>query len=104
MSMARTQRGSARPVGVVGRHHASWATAGIVYSGDLTIRSGAPYLEASGHPDPVSAHTFGAGMSFGSPFGAPAATHCRTDSICSSFSDRSFLNFWMPTVLSMCQG
>src|SRR6185436_14248428 len=51
-----------------------------------------------------SFQTFGAGMSFGSPFGAPAATHARIVSICSSLSDRSFLNFWMPTVLSMCHG
>src|SRR5262245_3648095 len=44
------------------------------------------------------------GMSFGSPFGAPAATHDWIVSICSSLSERSFLNFWMPTVLSMCHG
>src|SRR6476469_7341867 len=51
-----------------------------------------------------SFQTLGAGMSLGSPFGAPAETHARIVSICSSLSDRSFLNFWMPTVLSMCQG
>ena len=36
--------------------------------------------------------------------GEPAATHARIVSICSSFNERSFLYFWMPTVLSMCQG
>jgi len=51
-----------------------------------------------------SFQTFGAGMSFGSPFGAPLATHDTMVSICSSLSERSFLNFWMPIVLSMCHG
>src|SRR3954451_9225024 len=101
--MARTQRGSARLVGTLGRHQASCATGGIVYSGDLTTRSGSPYLFARFQPD-SSFHTRGGGMSFGSPLGAPAATHARMVSIWSSLSERSFLNFWMPMVLSMCHG
>src|SRR3954469_1847273 len=101
--MARTQRGPARLVGTLGRHQASCATGGIVYSGDLTTRSGSPYLFARFQPD-SSFHTRGGGMSFGSPLGAPAATHARMVSIWSSLSERSFLNFWMPMVLSMCHG
>ena len=38
----RTQRDSVRPVGTLGRHQASCATGGIVYSGDLITRSGGP--------------------------------------------------------------
>src|SRR4029079_6924028 len=103
ISIARTQRGSDRLVGTLGRHHASCATGGIVYSGDFTTRSGSPYLFAIAQPD-SSFQTRGAGMSFGSPFGAPAFTQLTIVSICSSESDRSFLNFWMPIVLSMCHG
>src|SRR5260370_15283480 len=51
-----------------------------------------------------SPQTLGGGMSFGSPFGAPAAAHCTMVSICSSLSDRSFLKCWIPTVRSICQG
>src|SRR3954464_2587141 len=43
-------------------------------------------------------------MSFGSPCGAPASTHLTMVSSCSSLSERSFLNFWMPTVRSICHG
>jgi hypothetical protein len=43
-------------------------------------------------------------MSFGSPCGEPASTHLTMVSSCSSVSDRSFLNFWMPTVRSICHG
>ena len=38
------------------------------------------------------------------PCGAPWSTHFRTVAIWSSVSERSFLNSWMPTVLSMCHG
>ena len=38
------------------------------------------------------------------PIGVPAASHVKTVSRCSSESDRSFLNLWMPTVRSMCHG
>src|SRR5215475_13799245 len=103
ISIARTQRGSVRPVATDGRHHASCAWAGIVYSGALITRSGCPYLDAKFHLA-SSLHVFGAGMSFGSPCGEPADTHAMIVSICSSLSERSFLNFWMPIVLSMCQG
>ena len=43
-------------------------------------------------------------MSFGSPCGAPASTQRTMVSTCSSVSDRSFLNFWMPTLRSICHG
>ena len=43
-------------------------------------------------------------MSFMSPFGPPSFTHATIVAIWSSDSDRSFLNFWMPTVLSMFHG
>ena len=36
--------------------------------------------------------------------GAPASIHFSTVAICSSVIERSFLNFWMPTVRSICQG
>ena len=78
--------------------------AGIVYSGDFTMRSGGAVLAGQVPARSRPPTTFGGGMSFGSPFGAPAATHCTIVSICSSLSERSFLNFWMPTVLSMCHG
>src|SRR5262249_44461648 len=103
ISMARTQRASVRFVGTLGRHQASCATGGMVYSGDFTTRSGCPYFSASDQPD-SSFQTRGDGMSFGSPFGAPAFTQLTRVSICSSLSERSFLNFWMPMVLSMCHG
>ena len=43
-------------------------------------------------------------MSFGSPCGAPASTQRTMVSTSASVSERSFLNFWTPTVLSMSQG
>ncbi len=43
-------------------------------------------------------------MSFGSPCGAPPSIQWTIVATCSSVSDRSFLNFWMPTVLSICHG
>src|SRR5436190_19038051 len=92
ISMPRTQRGSLRPVGTVGLHQTSCPTAGIVYGGDLMIKSGGPNFAASCHLL-SSGHCFGDGMSFGSPFGAPVSTHRRIVAICSSVSDRSFLNF-----------
>src|SRR5262245_26720050 len=101
--MARTHLGSVMPVGEIGRHQASWATAGIVYGADLITRSGWPYLAAKAHLL-SSGHCFGDGMSFGSPLGAPAATQRRIVDICSSLNERSFLNFWMPMVLSICHG
>src|SRR6266566_1585090 len=101
--MARTHRGSVRPVATDGRHQASCATAGVVYSGALITRSGWPYFAARCHVA-SSVQALGFGMSFASPIGAPPDTHWRIVSICSSLSERSFLNFWMPTVLSMCHG
>ena len=49
-------------------------------------------------------HFTGAGMSFISPFGAPASTHFTMVEICASLRERSFWKCWMPTFLSMCQG
>src|SRR5437870_1201834 len=73
--MARTQRGSVRPVSLIGRHHASCATAGIVYGADLIPRSGWPYLDASCHLLSSGQHLFAA-MSFGSPCGAHDQRAC----------------------------
>jgi hypothetical protein len=39
-----------------------------------------------------------------SPLGAPASIHFTIVMTCASLSDRSFLNSWIPTVLSMFQG
>ncbi len=49
-------------------------------------------------------HSTGLGMSFASPFGAPASTQRTTVSISASVSERSFAKSWMPSVLSMCHG
>ncbi len=49
-------------------------------------------------------HSTGFGMSFMSPFGAPAATHFTTVSISASLSERSFSKCWMPRLLSRCHG
>src|SRR5205807_9069926 len=73
------------------------------YGGDFTIKSGGPSGSAKVHARSFG-HLRGAGMSLGSPIGAPASTQRRIVSISSSDSDRSFLNCWMPTVLSMCHG
>ena len=43
-------------------------------------------------------------MSLGSPSGAPASTQRTMVAICSSLSERSLANCWMPTVLSRCHG
>ena len=43
-------------------------------------------------------------MSFGSPCGAPASIQRTMVSSCPSVSDRSFLNFWIPTRRSICHG
>src|SRR2546430_10963649 len=88
----RAQRASGSAGGTVGLHQASCPPAGIVYGGDLMIKSGGPNFAASCHLL-SSGHCFGGGMSFGSPFGAPVSTHRRIVAICSSVSDRSFLNF-----------
>src|SRR5262245_24345447 len=103
ISIARTQRASVSPVGTSGLYHASCACAGMWYGGDLTIRSGSPNRDLKFHPV-SSAHLTGGGMSFGSPFSAPASTHFTMVSICTSLSDRSFSKCWMPTVLSIFQG
>jgi hypothetical protein len=43
-------------------------------------------------------------MSCGAPFGAPASTHRTIVCTCWSDSEMSFLNLWMPTVVSRCHG
>jgi hypothetical protein len=103
ISIARTQRGSVRPVSTVGLCHASCATAGTVNGVDLTMRSGGPKRSANPHTSSFG-NFFGGGMSFGSPSGAPASTHRAIVSICWSESDRSFSKCWIPTVRSMCHG
>src|SRR5262245_37290338 len=102
--MARTHRGSVRPVSTTGLYQASNATAGTVYGVDLMIRSGGPpNCLAKFHTD-SSGHCLGAGISLRSPLRAPASTHFTIVSICASLNDRSFLNSCIPTVLSTCQG
>src|SRR5213594_2291900 len=102
--MARTQRGSVNPVEITGLYQASSPTAGTVQSGDLTIKSGGPPNRSAKFHFDSSGHCFAGGISFGSPFWTPASTHFTMVSICASDKDRSFLNFWMPTVLSICHG
>ena len=103
ISIALTHRSAVRPVSTVDFHHLSWPSAGTVYGSDGTIRSGSPNCSASRQAF-GSGHSIGAGASAGLPCGAPASTHPTIVSISSSLSDRSFLNRWIPTVLSMCQG
>ena len=43
-------------------------------------------------------------MSLASPSGEPESTQRTISAISASLSERSFENFWMPTVLSMDQG
>src|SRR5579883_1013055 len=75
----------------------------MVYGSDLITRSGGPSSLAAFHSS-ASGHFLGAGMSFGSPMGAPVSTQRAMTSICSCESDMSFLNFLTPTVGSICQG
>ena len=99
--MARTQRGSVMPDGVTRLSHASCDTRRhreLVRLDDHVRLLLAEQRARSSSPGP-RATCFGAGMSFGSPCGAPASTHRTIVSICSSVSERSFLNFWMPTRL-----
>src|SRR5262245_5677870 len=105
ISIARTHRGSVMPEGVTRLSHASCDCAGIVKGYDLMIMSGSfcPNMAAKFHPW-SSGQDFGAGIAFGSPCGAPASTHLTIVSISLSEIERSFLNFWTPTVLSMSHG
>ena len=102
--MARTQRGSVRPVSVTGFHQASFASAGMVYGSDLTTRSGGPPNRSAKYHFDASGHSTGAGMSSGLPRGAPPSTHRTIVSSSASVSDLSFLKSVIPTVRSMCQG
>jgi hypothetical protein len=104
ISIARTHRGSVMPVSTTALHHLSCACGSTVNFGDLMVRSGAPLNRSAKFHTATSGHCFGGGMSFGSPFGAPAVTHRRIVSICASLRERSFSNFWIPTCLSRCHG
>ena len=99
-----TQRGSVSGMSVIGRYHTSWPTAGIVYSDDLTTRSGAPKPSVTPCHSLFVTSALAGGMSFGSPCGAPASTQRTMVSICESLSDMSFLNVVTPTDGSICQG
>ena len=77
----------------------SGPSAGTGYAGYSTTRSGSPICHS-----PASANTAGGGMSSGLPRGAPLSTQAATKVISSSLSEVSFLNFWIPMFLSMCQG
>src|SRR5215207_9840932 len=89
ISSARTQRGSVTPVSTTGFHHASLAPAFCVHGIDLITRSGSvlPNILAKFQPCSLG-QTFAGGMSFKSPFGAPASTHLVIRSISASESDR----------------
>ena len=67
------------------------------------MRSGSPNRLESRHAV-GSGNWAGGGMSAMSPSGAPPSTHFTMVSICSWLSERSFLNFWIPTARSMCHG
>src|SRR5436309_7256530 len=75
----------------------------MVYGSDGITRSGCPNSFDAFH-SLAAGHSLGGGMSFGSPGAAPESTQRTIVRICSSVSDMSFLNFWTPTVRSMCQG
>src|SRR6185295_16921172 len=104
ISTSFTQRGSFSGMSDIGRYQTSWCSAGIVYSEDFTTRSGLP------NPSRTACHSLSVtsglagGRSFGSPCGDPPSTQRTMVSTCSSVSDKSFLNFWTPTLRSMCQG
>src|SRR6478735_966121 len=105
ISMARTHRGSVMPASVMRLSQASCDTAGMVNGSDLMIRSGSFWPKSGAKFQPWSSgQVFSAGMSFGSPCGAPVSIHFSTLAYCSSLSERSFLNFCTPTVLSICHG
>src|SRR5438093_6059809 len=99
-----TQRGSVSAISDIGRYQTSWCSAGIVYSEDLTTRSGLPKPSRTPFHSLSVTSGLGGGMSFGSPCGAPASTQRTIVSTWSSLSDMSFLNFWTPTLRSMCHG
>src|SRR5262249_51798982 len=77
ISIARTQGGSVTPDGVERLSHA-FAWAGIVNDGERTIRSGGPPNSFAKFHSEASGHSIAAGMSFGSPCGAPASAADRT--------------------------
>ena len=87
-----------------GRYQTSWCSAGIVYSEDFTTRSGGPKPSRTAFHSLSVTSGFGGGRSFGSPCTAPSSTQRTIVSTCSSLSDMSFLNFWTPTLRSMCHG
>jgi hypothetical protein len=68
------------------------------------MRSGGPKPSRSACQYSVVTAGFALGMSAGLPSRAPWSTHAMIVSIWSSLSDMSFLNFWTPTLLSMCHG
>ena len=65
--------------------------------GEETIRSGVPIV----HSRPARSNS---GMSAGSPRFAPLSTQAAMVATSSGVSDRSSLNFWIPTFFSMNQG
>src|SRR5258708_3926494 len=104
ISTILTQRASFNGMSDIGRYQTSWCSAAIVYSDDLTVRSGGPKPSFCPFQPLSVTNGGGVGMSFGSPCGAPASTQRTIVSTCSSLSDMSFLKCWTPTVLSMCHG
>ena len=64
----------------------------VVYGADFTIKSGGPPNWLAKPHLVSSGQVFAAGMSLGSPFGAPLSTHSTMVAISASVSERSFLN------------
>src|ERR1700683_2911755 len=75
----------------------------MVYASDFKMKSGAPNCLASCQAS-VFGHSLGAGMSLGSPWGAPASTQWAMAEIWLSLREISFWKSWIPTVLSKCHG
>ena len=70
----------------------------------MTTRSGSPPIWPARRQTSSAGHAMGGGRSAGLPRGAPTSTQAAIVAICSSVSEMSFANAWMPTVLSMCHG
>ena len=67
------------------------------------MSGGRPRIDSSLQSAPEG-HSIGGGASAGSPIGAPASAHAAIVAIAASLSETSFLNSWIPTFLSTCQG
>src|SRR5216117_2116842 len=99
-SIALTYRSSVKPGSITMSFHQSGPVAATVTGSGVEItRSGGPMVHSF-----AAANVGGAGRSAGLPRGAPASIHRAMVAISASASDRSSLNFWIPTFRSMYQG